>query len=256
MQIGEKLLLLASRTPDSAEYDHIEEYAAGDALAILRRNFPDLPGLVAGKEVLDFGCGPGLQSVALAQLGARKVVGLDTDPPSLAKARAAVERAGVTGRVELADRLRDEHKDRFDLVISQNSMEHFPDPAACLAVMKQAVRPGGTVLITFGPPWLAPYGSHMYFFTRLPWVHLLFSEKTVLKVRSRFRDDGATRYEEVEQGMNRMTLAKFERLIQESGLKVQYRKYECSRGLDALGRLPGIRELFVNHVSCALRKPA
>jgi SAM-dependent methyltransferase len=253
MRVGEKLLLLVCRPPDSAEYRHIQEYGTGDALTILRRVFPDLLGQVAGKEVLDFGCGSGRQAVALAELGARRVVGVDINPAALQQARRAVEQAGMMDRVEIVDRLGEEHTDRFDLVLSQNTMEHFADPRASLAAMKRAVLPGGTVFITFGPPWLAPYGSHMYFFTRLPWVHLLFSEQTILKVRSRYRDDGASRYEEA--GLNRMTLARFERLVEESGLAVRSRDYECSRGLSVLGRLPWVRELFVNHVSCALDKP-
>ncbi|CAN5864331.1 hypothetical protein BH24ACI4_BH24ACI4_08100 [soil metagenome] len=59
----------------------------------------------------------------------------------------------------------------------------------------------------------------MVHFTKLPWVNVLFSERTVMQVRARFRDDGATRYEEVVMGLNRMTIARFERLIRASGMK-------------------------------------
>jgi hypothetical protein len=70
--------------------------------------------------------------------------------------------------------------------------------------MRLAACPGGCVLITFFEPWLSPYGSHMSHFTRVPWINVLFSERTVMNVRSLFRSDGATRYEDVEGGLNRI----------------------------------------------------
>jgi ribosomal protein L11 methyltransferase len=50
---------------------------------------------------LDVGTGTGVLAIALAKLGARRVVALDTDPQAIAAARANVRRNGVTGRVRL-----------------------------------------------------------------------------------------------------------------------------------------------------------
>jgi hypothetical protein len=121
--------------------------------------------------------------------------------------------------------------------------------------MKRLLAPGGVVMITFCPPWFAPYGSHMHFFTKVPWVNLLFSERTVMSVRSRFRADGAKRYEDVEMGLNRMTIRKFERIIAASGMTVAWRQYVCVKKLNALSRVPLVRELFINVASCVLVKP-
>jgi SAM-dependent methyltransferase len=129
--------------------------------------------------------------------------------------------------VEFTDKLEDRFKNRFDIVISQNSMEHFEDPIVIsqnsmehfedpvkiLDEMKSALNQDGKILITFAPPWFAPYGSHMHFFCKVPWINILFSERTVMKVRSNFRSDGATKYEEVESGLNKMTVTKFERIV-------------------------------------------
>ncbi len=41
----------------------------------------------------------------------------------------------------------------------------------------------GKMLITFGPPSYAPYGSHMRFFSKIPWLNIWFSEKTVMAVQ-------------------------------------------------------------------------
>jgi hypothetical protein len=132
-------------------------------------------------------------------------------------------------------------------------MEHYSEPRVILEEMKSALKPGGTILITFGPPWFAPYGSHMHFFTTMPWLNLLFSERTVMNVRAHFRGDAATRYEDVEFGLNKMSVAKFERIAAETGLKISQRKYECIKGLDFLGKIPRARELFINNISCALK---
>jgi len=80
----------------------------------------------------------------------------------------------------------------------------------------------------------------------------LFTEKAVMNVRALFRDDQARRYEEVESGLNKMTVAKFERTVSDVGLQIQYRRYDSVKNLNSLGKLPGLRELFVNQISCVL----
>ena len=96
-------------------------------------------------------------------------------------------------------------------------------------------------------------GSHCQFFTRVPYVNLLFPDAAVMRVRARFRSDGATRYEDIEGGLNRMTVRKFERLLTQCGLRVEYRALDCVKGQNWLGRVPLLRELVINHVTCVLQ---
>jgi SAM-dependent methyltransferase len=250
---GERVLLLLSRDPARSDCLHEQECALGDALSLLRRVFPDLPYRIAGKSIIDFGCGSGQQAVALVKNGARYVVGVDRNECTLKRARTLAVNENIdTGRIAFLDELGPQLNGRFDLVISQNSMEHFVQPREALNEMRSALKQDGRLLITFGPPWFAPYGSHMYFFTKVPWVNLLFSERTVMNVRSLYRHDGARHYEEVESGLGRMSLSNFERLICESGMKVYFKRYDCVKRLDFLANIPVLRELFVNHITCEL----
>ncbi len=221
-----------------------------NALDTLRRVFDNFDEEIVGRRVLDFGCGNGFQACAMAKLGARQVIGLDTNPKSIAHARALALEMGLCGKVEFGDTPKQFGAMQFDVVISQNSMEHFADPANVIEQMKHALAPGGKLFITFGPPWFAPYGSHMRFITPLPWVNILLPERTVMKIRARYIHDGAMRYEDVEGGLNKMTLRKFEKLMRESGMTITHCRYDCVKGLNFLGRLPIMRELFINHISC------
>ena len=253
MRMAEKLLLGLSRKPGNKDYPAGQEnWSLDDALALLCREFPDFSSRIAGKNILDFGCGNGWQSVALAKMGAKYVLGLDTNRKTLKKAEDLAKRLGFEEKVEYTDRLEHRLKGVFDLVISQNSMEHFGNPSRILDEMKVALNQNGSILISFGPLWLSPYGSHMQFFTKVPWVNILFSENTVMSVRSYFRDDGATKYEEVESGLNKLTVAGFERIISDSNLRIYYKKYACIKGLNFIAHLPFIREFFINHISCEL----
>ena len=183
---------------------------------------------------------------------ARYVLGVDPMLASIERAQALGQSHGLTDRVEFARTLGSQWTGRFDIVISQNSMEHFKDPQGEILRMKNALAEGGKLLITFGPPWFAPYGSHMMFFTRFPWVNLLFSELTVMRVRSRYRDDGVSHYGGTEEGLNKMSVAKFERIVKSCGMKVVYRKYEGVKRLPAVTSLPLLRELLTNHITVVL----
>ena len=247
MRVSEKVLLALSRHSTQREGPgDSTDWGLDNALSLLVRVYPPFISEISGRSVLDFGCGFGWQAVAMSRAGAKRVVGIDSDFGSLAKARALVRSSDA---VEFHQTLSPDLYDQFDYVISQNSMEHFPDPVGIVGQMKKALKSDGKLLITFGPPWLSPYGSHMYFFTKVPWVNILFSEHAVMQVRRRFRDDRATRYEDVEKGLNKMTLAKFDWIVNTCGFRPVYQKLECVKRMNWLSKIPIGRELFVNHVT-------
>jgi len=253
MKLREKVLLLLSRELGTGDCEGGEnEWDIDNALSLLKKDIQGFSENILDKNIVDYGCGSGYQSVALAKSGANYVLGIETNPVELKKARDLAETLNLNEKVEFKDKIDESLRSKFDLVISQNSMEHFPDPVRAINQMKYLLNQMGRVIITFGPPWYAPYGSHMQFFTKLPWVNIFFPENIVMNVRSHYRDDGAKRYEEVEKGLNKMTVARMESIISNSGMNIQYRKYECVKGFNILGRLPLLRELFINHISCIL----
>jgi len=219
--------------------------------AVCRRllnDFPELPNWIRGARVLDFGCGHGLQAVAFAKLGADHVLALDINEDSLASGRREAVRNGVQDRVEFAVKPSADDLHRYDIVFSLNSMEHFSDPDAVLQTMASLLKPEGRLLVSFDPTWYSPWGAHMRFFTDVPWVHLLFPESTVMAVRARYRDDGARRYEDVRGGLNKMSVARYERLLAASGLRTTAMRKVGIRGIRAFATIPVLRELLVPRI--------
>ena len=148
---------------------------------------PETISRLRGCVVIDFGCGIGRESVALAQRGAARVIGLDIQEGRLQTARESAERAGVTERCTFAQTT----TERADVILSKDAFEHFRDPAAVLDEMASLLHPDGYVLATFGPTWLHPYGGHL--FSVFPWSHLLFTEAAQIRWRCLFKADGATK---------------------------------------------------------------
>jgi SAM-dependent methyltransferase len=252
MRLAERLLLGLSRQPapnTAPSSAHDVEHALDEA----REAFPDLTERIRDRRVVDFGCGFGLQAVALAKAGAAEVLAIDINEQALQHGRTLAEQHGVAERIRFVTALQPQDHGRFDAALSLNSMEHFSDPEGVLETLRSALKPDGELLVSFAPPWYAPYGSHMSYFTPVPWVHLLFSERTVMAVRSRYRNDGATRYEDVPGGLNKMSLAKFERLVRAKRLRPRQLRYDTVKGIPAVHRIPVARELLVNRVSCALQ---
>jgi SAM-dependent methyltransferase len=170
---------------------------------------------IEGKTVVDFGCGEGGEAVEIAQHGARKLIGIDIQEHFLATARERAAQAGVGDRCEFATHT----SERADVIVAIDSFEHFADPAAILRTMRTMLRRDGRVIASFGPTWYHPLGGHL--FSVFPWAHLIFTEKALIRWRSDFKSDGATRFGEVAGGLNQMTIARFERLVEESPFRFE-----------------------------------
>jgi SAM-dependent methyltransferase len=188
----------------------------------------DLPELIRDRIVIDFGCGEGGETIDLVRQGAKKAIGLDIRRNVLDIATRRCEAAGLSDRCEFVTST----ATAADVIVSLDAFEHFGNPAEILATMHSLLKPGGTVLISFGPTWYHPLGGHL--FSVFPWAHLLFSEQALMRWRSHIRSDGATRFEEVEGGLNQMTIGRFERLIADSGFKVESLQAVPIRKLRAL----------------------
>ena len=226
-------------------------YDLPEALNILQVPFPDIKTRISDKVVMDFGCGFGYQAVACALAGAKHVIGVESDPHRLEAATELVESMpALAGKVSFF--AEPPAAIPADIILSQNAFEHFLEPERVLEVMGDALAPNGRILIGFGPPWYAPTGAHMTYFCKIPWVQLFFSEHTIMRVRSFYRDDGYTTY--AEAGLGELSIAKFEKVIAQSSMTCDNLRYGCVKGLNFLGRTP-LRELFINYVQCELHKP-
>ncbi|MGQ0384163.1 MAG: bifunctional 2-polyprenyl-6-hydroxyphenol methylase/3-demethylubiquinol 3-O-methyltransferase UbiG [Gammaproteobacteria bacterium] len=102
---------------------------------------------LAGRRVLDVGCGGGLLAEGMARRGAR-VTGIDLAPAAIAVARLHAIESGVTVdyREAAAETLAAAEPGSFDLVTCLEMLEHVPDPAGVLAALARLVRPGGDVI--------------------------------------------------------------------------------------------------------------
>src|SRR5689334_12251844 len=108
-----------------------------------------LAGGLAGKRVVDIGCGGGILAEAMAASGAQ-VLGIDLadKPLKVAMLHARESGANVAYRLVSAEDLAAEEPGGFDLVTCMEMLEHVPDPASTVAACASLVRPGGQVFFS------------------------------------------------------------------------------------------------------------
>jgi 2-polyprenyl-6-hydroxyphenyl methylase / 3-demethylubiquinone-9 3-methyltransferase len=115
----------------------------------LRLGWIDSHASLAGKRVLDIGCGGGILSESMATLGA-SVKGIDLSTEALGVADLHSLESGVTVEYEeiAAEAIAAREPGTFDVVTCMEMLEHVPDPAAIVEACKTLVKPGGWVFFS------------------------------------------------------------------------------------------------------------
>lgn len=106
----------------------------------------DQAGGLAGKRIVDVGCGGGILAESMAERGA-DVLGIDLAEDSLQVADLHALDSGVAVRYRAiaVEALAVEAAASFDVVTCMEMLEHVPDPESVISACAALVRPGGTV---------------------------------------------------------------------------------------------------------------
>jgi SAM-dependent methyltransferase len=99
-----------------------------------------------GKDVLDVGCGAGVEVVRFARAGAR-VTGVDIAASAIALARQNLEQQGLSARLDVADGEHLPYADSsFDLVFAHGVVQYTGNDRAMVAQIHRVLRPGGLAI--------------------------------------------------------------------------------------------------------------
>jgi 2-polyprenyl-6-hydroxyphenyl methylase/3-demethylubiquinone-9 3-methyltransferase len=125
-------------------WDRDSEFKPLHEINPLRANFIDQHSPVAGKRLVDIGCGGGILAEAMAQRGAT-VTGIDMGEAPLNVARIHQLESGVDVdyRQCTAEELAEEQAGAFDIVCCLEMLEHVPDPAAVVKACAGLCKKGG-----------------------------------------------------------------------------------------------------------------
>jgi len=223
------------------------------------------------KIVVDYGCGMGYDSLFVLEQGAKHVYCLEVSQTRLEAAEDlhlshGFENATYLDNTNVA-RLPSKIDSGVDIIISRDVMEHVPCPMEVLDSMYRIAKPGGEIYIGFSPFYKSPYGPHFKNHCAIPWIHLFFSEQTILNVfKEKYGlDRSVGSYQEIEgSGVNKLSCYDYWKMLdefnwsRESHLANRFPQRPLfSKVLNTLAKIIPIKkvgELFVINSYASLRK--
>jgi ubiquinone/menaquinone biosynthesis C-methylase UbiE len=201
--------LFNTKSPERQVRAHYERWhqaldvdaGAGSPWHELVREYLDPSRDVAGKTVLEIGCGRGGFTIWLASLPAplRQLIAIDFAHSAVDKGRSFAQSRELSGiSWSVGDIQSLPHSDHtFDTVISCETIEHVPDPGKAVAELARVLKRGGRLLLTT-PNYLGPYGLYRIY----------------LRMRGR-------RFTEAGQPINNLTiLPRTIRWVSKAGLRI------------------------------------
>lgn len=217
------------------------------------------------KIVLDIGCGAAGKTLYYASLGAKEIHGVDVVESYAAQSKElAIEKGfediftfhlGDAANLEFSD-------DTFDTIIMNDAMEHVSKPELVMKECYRVLKPGGKLYINFCP-YHHPFGAHLSDVIGIPWVHLFFSEKTMIDSYKELVEDMPDkdmrigfRFSKDENGketisyINKMTVKRFRKILKNSPFKTSeyYKEIPLRNIFKLFAKIPLIKECFVKMV--------
>ncbi|MET3132211.1 2-polyprenyl-6-hydroxyphenyl methylase/3-demethylubiquinone-9 3-methyltransferase [Oxalobacteraceae bacterium GrIS 1.11] len=130
-------------------WDPTSEFRPLHEINPLRLEWINARAPLAGRRVLDIGCGGGILAESMAKKGAQ-VTGIDLSEKALKVADLHSLESGAQVRYQLiaAEAMAEQEPGQYDIVTCMEMLEHVPDPAAVVRACATLVKPGGQVFFS------------------------------------------------------------------------------------------------------------
>ena len=232
---------------------------------------------IKDKVVLDLGCFDGAISLGYLDYGAERVIGVDIDADAIAVAKEC--RAGERAEFHVSSidgiPLDD---NSVDTVLCFDVFEHVEKPGPMLEEIGRVLKPDGQLLVgTWG--WKHPFAPHLWSAMPVPYVHIFFSERTLLRACKRvyqsnwykpnlhdFDDDGNRKWnkfdnEEIQTGyLNKFLIRDFERTFEESALDFKMHPQAFGSRFASWTKIflnvPWLREFIIGYLWVVMTNPS
>lgn len=231
---------------------------------------------IQDRVVLDMGCSDGAISGGYLERGAAEVIGVDIDAPAVEQAQKNFGtdklsfHASTTTGMPLED-------NRVDAIMCYDVFEHVSQPDEMLQECYRVLKPGGQMLIgTWG--WRHPYAPHLWSTMPVPWAHVVFSEKTLLRTCKRvylspwyrptmhdFDENGNKipdkfNEEEISKDyLNKLLVRDFEKVFESSPFEYQLHRQhfgsKLARWTKYFLKAPIVGEFVTSYIWVVLTKP-
>ncbi|HPI19924.1 MAG TPA: class I SAM-dependent methyltransferase [Candidatus Kapabacteria bacterium] len=133
-----------------------------------------------GDSIAEIGSAEGGVLMAFAQQGTNRLLATDIVPYRLHDGEQIAKASNLEIDFVKNDIINEpvptEWKEKFDLVILRDVIEHIDDTKKCLKNISKLLKKGGSLYVTF-PPYTSPFGGHQHtlqnIWGKIPYIHLL-----------------------------------------------------------------------------------
>lgn len=231
--------------------------------------YTDTDNMFKDKDVLDIGCGAAGKSLYYLSLGSKSVTGIDVVEKYEKEAYSLQSELGLTGfTFKVEDAANMSFSDcSFDTIIMNDAMEHVAEPEKVLNEVYRVLKPGGKLYVNF-PPYNHPFGAHLSDVIGIPWVHLFYSDKTLISAyktlikglpdeedRLSFRISKNESGEEYFSYINKMTIPRFKKCVLGTKFNCDYyAEIPLRKFLKPLSKIKFTKDCFTKMVVAVLSK--
>lgn len=198
-----------------------------------------------GKEVIDYGSGFGFDSLFMLKAGAKHVYCLEVSEDRLEKCRNlhishGYQNASYVNNSNVELLTEKINSNSVDIIVCRDVMEHVPFPYETLKSMYDVLKPLGNAFIGFSPLYKSPYGPHILPYCKLPYVHLLFSEKTIMNTLKKLYSlpDTINSYIDIPgSGVNKLSYYNYLKYLKSFKWQISNLRMNSFEGKKFLGRI-------------------
>lgn len=179
--------LISTHLSITSNHERYQKWRAKGKLIELK-NFSEfnLNETLTNKKIVDFGCGTGELTKILTKFNPEKIIGIDISEEDLNIARKKYSGSLIEFR-KGSEMIIPFNSNLIDVIFCLDVLEHISNVVVIFDEFVRILKPGGKIYIAW-QSWFSPFASHLDTYTLIPWIQIIFSEKTIFKACAKIYD--------------------------------------------------------------------